>query len=194
MNYVKSISKEEINTLPMLEFQGTIVLIEDTQHAIEIAKKLSQAKFLGFDTETRPSFSQNQYYKVALLQLATEECAYLFRLNKMTFPKELADILSNESIIKAGVAIQDDVKALQKLYQFQPFGFVDLSKEAEKRQFKSFGLRALTAIFLGKRLSKAAKLTNWDQPTLTRPQLNYAASDAWTGLMIYQKIIVLPLG
>src|SRR5690606_1257065 len=153
--------------------------------------RLSKEKVLGFDTETCPSFNAGQSYRLSLLQLATEDTAYLFRLCRMDFPPELAAILSDSEIIKAGVAIQDDVKALQKLHPFKPSGFIDLAKEAEKHQIKNFGLRALTAIFLGKRLTKGAKLTNWDRKDLTPSQLNYAANDALVGLKIYQKISLL---
>jgi ribonuclease D len=192
MNYVKSITKEEINSLPLLEYSGKIELIEDLDHAALCIKQLSTARILGFDTETRPSFNAGQSYQVSLLQLATEECAYLFRLNKLgTLPQGLADVLSNEKIIKAGVAIQDDVRYLQKLNYFQPAGFVDLAKELEKKNFKNFGLRGLTAIFLGKRLSKGPKLTNWDRHTLSEAQINYAANDALVGLLIYLKFITL---
>lgn len=189
MDYQKHITKDEINTLPIHEYKGKIELIDNHDKALAAIKILLNEKVLGFDTETRPSFSKGEFYPVALLQLATQDCAYLFRMSKMPFPKELVDILSNENIIKAGVAIRDDIKGFQKLHPFEPKGFVDLSHEAEKRGFTSLGLRALTAIFLGTRLSKAAKVTNWENHTLSPAQLVYAASDAYVGLKIYEKII-----
>ncbi len=188
MNYATYISKEEINELPMFEYYGEIVLIENLDQALECIEKLSHEKFLGFDTETRPSFSKGEFHPVALLQLASENCAYLFRLNKFKFPKELGDLLAREDIVKAGVAIHDDLKGLQKLRPFTPGGFIDVAKESEKRGITTFGLRALTAIFLGFRLSKAAKVTNWEKPELTDPQIMYAASDAVVGLGIYLKL------
>jgi ribonuclease D len=188
VNYAKSISKEEINELPMFEYHGEIVLIENLDLALQCIEKLSREKFLGFDTETRPSFSKGEFYPVALLQLASEKCAYLFRLNKFKFPKELGDLLAREDIVKAGVAIHDDLKGLQKLRPFTPGGFIDVAKESEKIGITTFGLRALTAIFLGHRLSKAAKVTNWEKPELTEPQIMYAACDAVVGLGIYLKL------
>lgn len=189
--YAKSVSKEEINELPTFEYRGKIVIIETHQDAVSAILKLSTEKFLGFDTETRPSFQKGESYQVALLQLATHDYAYLFRLNKMPFRQELADLLSNPNIIKAGVAVHDDLKGLQKIFPFVPGGFVDVAKEAEKKGFTSLGLRALTAIFLGFRLSKAAKVTNWERSPLTEAQLNYAANDALAGLKIYEKMLDL---
>lgn len=187
-SYKKFISKDELNDLPLFEYDGKIELIDNPQRMPEIFEKLSSVKVLGFDTETRPSFSKGESYPVALLQLATPDCAYIFRLSKMAMPPELINLFSNPNIIKAGVAIRDDLKALQKLVPFTPQGFVDLAREVEKIEFTSLGLRALTGIFLGLRLSKAAKVTNWERATLTEAQIKYAACDAVVGLKIYEKI------
>jgi ribonuclease D len=186
--YPKFISKEDINALPMLDYQGEIILIETAQGAKRAVAELVHEPVLGFDTETRPSFVKGQSYKIALLQLATLERAYLFRLNRFPITEELVHLLSNPDVIKAGVGILDDLRGLQKIADFKPQGFVDLSKVVEKNGFTSLGLRALTAIFLGQRLSKAAKVTNWERRDLTEAQLKYAAADALVGLQIYHKI------
>ena len=190
-NYKPFISKEEINDLPLLEYHGTIEIIESHEKALEAIKKLATEKALGFDTESRPCFAKGESYPIAMIQLATLNCAYLFRLNRMPFPKELLDILSNEKIIKAGVGIPDDLKGIHKLSPFTPRGFIDLSSEAKQKGFTSLGLRALTAIFLGQRLSKAAKVTNWERVVLTEAQVKYAACDALVGLKIYLKMMDL---
>lgn len=188
--YQKFISKEDINLLPMYEFAGKVEVIVDHGHALIAIHKLAQESLLGFDTETKPVFVKGQTNKVALLQLAAPDCVYLFRMNRLPQMKELAHLLENPNIIKAGVAIQDDLKGLQKILPMQPKGFVDLSKEAEKRGFESVGLRPLTAIFLGLRLSKKAKITNWERHDLTEQQVAYAACDAEVGRIIYQKMMV----
>lgn len=188
MHYQKSITKEEINTLPTFKYTGKIQLITSSLSAKKALKHLAKEKILGFDTETRPSFLKGEHHAVSLLQLSTQNCVFLFRLNKFPFPKELAELLSNENIIKAGVAVRDDIKALQKLYPFKASGFIDLAVEAKQQKIKNFGLGALTAIFLKQRLSKRAKISNWEKETLTNEQLLYAASDAWVGLQIYFKL------
>ncbi len=183
------ISKEEINALPMFDYPGTYHVIETEEAAIAAVGILAKEKVLGFDTETRPSFTKGESYRVSLLQLATEKEAYLFRLNKFRMPKVLVDLLSSKDVLKAGVGIPDDLNGLKKIVTFTPQGFVDLSLEVKKRGFTSLGLRALTAIFLKKRLSKAAKVTNWERVDLTDAQLKYAALDAYVGLMIYQTMV-----
>ena len=188
MSYPKSITKEEINELPMLKFPGEIVLITNQSSAIRAVNELKKETVLGFDTETRPSFKKGESYDVSLLQLSNETTSYLFRLHKFDFPRELADLLANGDIAKSGVAIRDDVIALQKLHPFDEAGLFEIADEAKNQGYQNFGLRALTAIFLGQRLSKKAKITNWEQNRLTRPQLEYAALDAWVGLQIYHRI------
>ncbi len=184
----KAITKEEINYLPLLDYQGDIVLIEKDHQVLEAVKILNKYSLLGFDTETRPSFQKGEVYHVAMLQLATPDAVFLFRLNLVKFTRELADILSNENILKVGVAIRDDVKGLQKLLPFEPKGFADLSVLATEKGVTTIGLRALAGLFMGERLSKAAKITNWEKPDLSDAQIKYAATDAYAGLMIYLKM------
>jgi len=188
MDYKLSISKDEINQLPPYRFKGTIVVIESEQDALDAVNTLKNEKILGFDTETRAAFKKGESYEVSLLQLATKSHAYLFRLNKIKLIPELADILSNPNIIKAGVAVRDDIKALKKLYPFKEAQFVDLAEVAKQKKIENFGLRALTAIFLNKRLSKKEKISNWERKDLTPGQINYAACDSDVGLQIYHAI------
>jgi ribonuclease D len=188
MNYQLSITKDEINTLPRYHFEGEIILIESEDEALRAVDKLKGKTVLGFDTETRAAFKKGESYDVSLLQLATDTHAYLFRLNKFEMMKELVDLLADPNIIKTGVAIRDDVKGLQKLHPFTPESFIDLADVAKEKKVKNFGLRALTAIFLGKRLSKKSKISNWARNELTAEQINYAACDAVVGFEIYQKI------
>jgi ribonuclease D len=188
MQYELSISKEQINELPLFEFDGKVELIDTELKAQKVLKDLKKSKVLGFDTETRPAFKKGQSYSVSLLQLSTMTNVYLFRLNKFSMNQELAEIMSNENIKKVGVAVRDDIKGLQKIIPFEAKGFIDLATVAKERKIKNFGLRALTAIFLKKRLSKKAKISNWENPSLTPSQISYAACDAYAGLMIYTKM------
>jgi ribonuclease D len=182
-----SLSKDEINQLPLIHYAGEIIVINNRKDAQKAAEKLFLEKVLGFDTETRPSFQKGEFHKVALLQLATLEKAYLFRLHREPFLDVLTPLLAEEKIKKVGVAIRDDVRALQKLHTFEPQGFEDLALRFAKGG-STPGLRTLTAEFLGVRLSKGAKLTNWNAHELTPSQQDYAAKDAVAGLMIYQKL------
>ena len=111
-NFQQNITPEEIEKLPLNQFEGEIVLIEKPEQIDEAIDELRNTRYLGFDTETRPSFKKGQQNqnKVALLQLSTGEKAYLFRVNKIGLPKQLVSILEDASITKIGLAINDDLK------------------------------------------------------------------------------------
>ena len=112
--YRKSISPVELNSLPLNSFKGNIWVIEDLEGINEVLPLIWKAKCLGFDTETRPSFRKGPNNRIALMQLATDNDAFLFRINTTKLPDTLVRILSDPYLIKVGVAIHDDIKGLQK--------------------------------------------------------------------------------
>ncbi len=187
----KSISKEELNELSVKGFEGKIVVIEYESDVKKVIDYLNHQQILGFDTETRPTFKKGRMNKVALLQLSTSDTAFLFRLNKMGLSVELADILSNPCIVKTGVAINDDLKDLRALTDFEPAGFVELQEKVKEFEIENFGLKKLSGLLLGFRISKAQQTSNWEAEQLTEAQLKYAATDAWVSLEIYNKLIEL---
>lgn len=183
-----TITKEEINALPLVSFPGKIKLITNREQCREAINELSKASVLGFDTECRPSFKKGEYYHVSLLQLSTEDTAYLFRLNKLTLLPEIVELLANPEIKKVGVAIGHDIQELQVLSPFEPGGFVELGELAKELKIIKLGLRSLTGILLGKRLSKKAQVSNWAAARLSDVQIEYAATDAWISLGIYSSL------
>lgn len=189
MSSLRPFSKEEINELPPLDWEGEIIEIVTPEGTLKALDILSTQKVVGFDTETRPAFVKGESYTPALLQLATLEQAFIFRLKFFTPPKELEEFLGNEDVLKVGVAPRDDVKGLQKIMQFEPKGFVDLALEARARGIPVEGLRPLCGYLLGKRLMKGERRTNWARTDLTPKQIRYAALDAVSGLMVYQKMM-----
>jgi ribonuclease D len=186
--YKGTIDKEELAVLPLIQFDGEIQLVESKEDYHSAVEYLSRQKILGFDTETKPAFKKGVVYEVALLQLATKERAFLFRLNKIGLPNGLKGILENPAIEKIGVAIRDDIKALQKLNPFNPAGFVELQDHVKVYGIQDFSLKKLSAIVLGYRISKAQRVTNWEAIELTEAQLVYAATDAWISHRIYESL------
>ena len=164
------------------------MVIESDEEAQKAVEELKGEKILGFDTETRAAFRKGERYRVSLLQLATDSKAYLFRLNKLKNFTEIFKILSDPQVIKTGVAIKDDIKALKKKEHFVAENFLDLALVAKKMGIEKFGLRALTAVILKKRLSKKAKISNWEKDKLSPAQIDYAACDAAVGFDIYKRI------
>jgi ribonuclease D len=183
-----SISPDEINQLPLKTFEGKTVVVSDTLLLPKAMKEISKYDVVGFDTETRPSFKKGQVYQVSLLQLAVPKKAYLIRINHTGVTEEVAELFENKNIIKAGVGIRDDIKALQKLRKFEPAGFEDLSTLAKSSGLQVESVKKLTALLLGFRISKSAQTSNWEAATFTQKQIEYAATDAWVCLELYDKL------
>ncbi len=184
-----TISNEEIQLLPMRTFSGEIILVQSESELAAVISILAQNDVLGFDTETRPSFKKGEFHKVALMQLAVPGKVFLVQIHKTGLPESLTKILADPKIIKTGVAIRDDIKALQKFRRFHPEGFVDLSVVAREKGIGVESVKKLTALLLGFRISKTAQTSNWEMPTLTEKQIEYAATDAWVCLEIYRKLV-----
>ena len=185
--FKESITKEELTDLPLKCFEGEIIVIDSYEKIREAVEILSAQRVIGFDTETRPSFKKGAVNKVSLLQLSTHEQAFLFRINKIGLPPEIRSILINPEIIKAGIAIRDDIKVLRAINDFEPAGFIELQDYAHNFGIQNFSLKKLAAITCGFRISKAQQLSNWEAETLTEAQTIYAATDAWATLEIFEK-------
>lgn len=177
--FPERVSKEYIKTLPLLAFEGKIQLVTKMEDLRSAIKTLRSSSVIGFDTETRPSFKKGENYSVSLLQLSTSKEAFLFRLNHLGFPEELVSLLADPAVLKVGVAILDDIRALRKLKEFDAAGFVELSNIGSELGIVTCGLRNLAAIFFGVRISKKAQLTNWERAEFNSTQALYAATDAW---------------
>lgn len=181
-----SISKEEVNELPLGQFEGEIYMIDHPDQVEEAVDFLEDQKIIGFDTETKPSFRKGQFNHVSLLQLSTTEQAFLFRLNKIGFPEVLRNLMEKENLIKIGAAVHDDLKGLGKLTDsFYPQSFFDLNDELKKVGFHNVGVRNLSGMVLKIRISKSEQVSNWESEILTEKQQRYAATDAWACLKVF---------
>jgi ribonuclease D len=192
-NLKKCISNDELSALPLTSFQGEIYIIENIEELNRALDCLKNQPLLGFDTETKPSFSKGKNNPVSLLQLSTSDKAFLFRINLIGLPPGLIKILSSSKILKIGAAIRDDIKILQRISPFKPDGFIELQEIVEEYGIENFSLKKLSAIVLGIRISKTQRLSNWDARRLSEPQQIYAATDAWVALAIYSRLLEIPI-
>jgi ribonuclease D len=188
-NYQENITAEELAECELSWFKGEIILVDNLKTYNEVFPRLLGSGLLGFDTETRPTFKKGGKNTVSLIQLSTADLACLFRINKIGIPRELIELLSNPSVIKAGVAVHDDIRFLKGVKKFSPGGFVDLQSFVRDYGIQSSGLKKLAAIILGFRISKRQQVTDWEAEQLTEAQQIYAATDAWVCHQIYSKLI-----
>ena len=187
--YKENITVEELAEHELSWFKGEIVLIDNLKIFYEVFPRLLGSELLGFDTETRPTFKKGKKNAVSLIQLSTADLACLFRINKIGIPDELLDLLSDPSVIKAGVAVHDDIRFLKGVRKFFPDGFIDLQNFVKDFGIQSSGLKKLAAIVLGFRISKRQQVTDWEADQLSEAQQIYAATDAWVCHQIYKKLI-----
>ncbi|MBO5686528.1 MAG: 3'-5' exonuclease domain-containing protein 2 [Alistipes sp.] len=190
--FVAKIDNNETAQLPAIEFKGEICIIDREEQIEEACRYLAAQPVIGFDTETRPSFKAGVSYRVSLLQLASEERCYLFRLNRIPLAKPLLNLLENAKFPKIGADVAGDLRSLGQLRHFRAAGFIDLQQEVGAWGIEEKSLRKMSAIVLGKRVSKAQRLSNWESSTLTDKQQTYAATDAWVCIEIYRRLQQTP--
>lgn len=183
-----SITKEEINSFPLFKYDGDVRIVTDLEGLEEAVDHAGREALLGFDTETKPSFRKGSINNPALIQIACSDVVFLIQLRQAPFCDALAELLGDPSIIKSGVAIADDMRALKALHDFDAAGLADLSVIARKNGISNYSLRALSAIFLNVRISKTARCTNWNNARLSGQQVAYAATDAWISREIYLRM------
>ena len=183
-----TISNEEVNQLRLGAFEGEVIVLSDPNSLTDVFEEINSHHYVGFDTETKPVFVRGHHNKVAILQIALPEKVFLIRLMATGITPEIVRFLQSEVILKAGVAIRDDIKALQLLKRFKPAGFVELAHLAKEAGLEVESVKKLAALLLGFRISKSAQTSNWEAEQLNEKQISYAATDAWVCLEVYRKL------
>ena len=189
--FKECVTPQEIEKLEYASFPGKIYVIDSVGAEFNRAiAYLRSQKIIGFDTETRPTFTPSQpRYGVALLQLSGPDKAFLFRVNKIGMHRRLCNLLSSSKILKVGAAIHDDIRGLQRLRDFHPDGFTDLQKIVCEWGIRDKSVKKMAAIILGIRISKTQQLSNWEAEKLSDSQCMYAATDAWVCREMYLKLM-----
>jgi ribonuclease D len=189
----RNVSREEINELPIRRYEGEVRVVANAHELAPAMADILQETVVGFDTETRPSFRVGESYPPSLAQVATARAVYLFQVQRRDVAAAIAEMLARDGIVKAGVGLSDDLKALKKVIQFSEKSIVDLGSVALRQGLKQTGVRNLTGLFLGFRIPKGTKTSNWSRPRLSAQQITYAATDAWACRELYLKFRQLGL-
>ncbi len=186
--YVKSITKDEVSEMPLIQFEGKIIIATTPDTITRALEEIKDFDIVGFDTESKPAFKKGQFNHVAMVQISTHDTAYLLRISKWGIISALEEFLTNTTQLKIGLALDDDIKALQKRQWFEPGSFIDLNKYVVKLGVKNAGVRNLSGIFMGRKVSKSQQTSNWESEHLSPQQQTYAATDAWICLKIWDVI------
>ncbi|MET0857410.1 MAG: 3'-5' exonuclease [Telluria sp.] len=165
-------------------------MVKSDRDAAEALKALLAMDVLGFDTESKPTFLKGEVSTGPhLVQLATDEAAYLFQIGAMPAVEVLKAVLESTTILKVGFGLSDDVKRLRAKLGIETSNVLDLSTALRKNERNTLGAKTAVARFFGQRLQKSKKITttNWALPRLTEKQILYAADDAHVALKIYRR-------
>ena len=70
---------------------------------------------------------------------------------------------------------------------------VELLVEEHVREIgvEDLSLQKLYANFFGQKISKRQQLSNWERDVLDEKQKGYAATDAWSCIMLYDELVRL---
>ena len=180
--------------LPIRRYEGEVRLVSTPGELQYALADIRQENVIGFDTETRPAFQKGESHLPCLVQVATARRVYLFALRQTTVFPLLAKMLTDPSALKVGVALANDLRALKQVFEFEERSVLDLGLVARRLGLTQTGLRNLAGIFLGFRIPKGARTSNWAAQRLSAAQLNYAATDAWACrelLLQYQALALL---
>lgn len=181
----KTIDKEDLKDMPKAAFQGKIHVIETPQEAEKAVAYLKTCSTLGIDSETRPSFTKGQIHKVSLLQISSEEHCFLFRLNQTGLTLPIIMLLESPNVIKIGLSLRDDFMMLHKRAPFEQRACIELQEYVRAFGIQDKSLQKIYAILFKEKISKSQRLSNWEADALTQAQQQYAATDAWACLNIY---------
>ncbi|QNW98380.1 3'-5' exonuclease domain-containing protein 2 [Acinetobacter seifertii] len=186
------LDKASIQQLPLFKNLNhqNIVVIENIEQCKTIEEELKAAIFLGFDSESKPTFRIGEVSTGPhLIQLATEHKAYLFHVNSSTL-KFLQPILSNQKQLKVGFGLKNDKHIFHKK-GIELESCVDLAKGFSHFGFtQQMGVQKAVALLFGQYLSKSKKVgtSNWAQKPLTPQQISYAAADAYAALLVFLEL------
>ncbi|OTT96223.1 3'-5' exonuclease [Acinetobacter nosocomialis] len=186
------LDKASIQQLPLFKNLNhqNIVVIENIEQCKTIEEELKAAIFLGFDSESKPTFRVGEVSTGPhLIQLATEHKAYLFHVNSSTL-KFLQPILSNPKQLKVGFGLKNDKHIFHKK-GIELESCIDLAKGFSHFGFtQQMGVQKAVALLFGQYLSKSKKVgtSNWAQKPLTPQQISYAAADAYAALLVFLEL------
>ena len=186
MLFQPTITNEQTAELPSAQFDGRIFIIDREEQIDAVCRDLSAQRIIGFDTETRPSFTRGVTHKGALLQIATQDTCFLFRLNHLGMPQVLQDFLMSDTL-KIGLSLKDDFMMLRrrKDVHAEEGNWIELQDYVGRFGIEDRSLQKIYANLFGQKISKSQRLSNWEADSLTEGQMRYAATDAWACVQIY---------
>jgi ribonuclease D len=161
-----------------------IVVPQTKEEFAAAASDLARCQFIGFDTESRPTFQKGQAsLGPHIVQLTTLETAYIFQLHKVESHRHIAELMESTKVIKVGFGLKSDKSHLRRKLGIKPRAILDMDRVFRQQGYrKELGVKAAVAIIFKRKFpkSKSVTMSNWAARQLKDNQLLYAANDAYT--------------
>ena len=186
--------KDQIALLEPFDRLGLdrIRLVATAGEAHEARAEMAEARVLGFDTESKPTFLKNEASQGPhVVQLATLEKAWVFQLHDVECRAVVARLLAQAGVVKAGFGLGDDRRRIVSKLGVEPADVLELNTVFRERGWrKDMGVKAAVAVLFNRRFIKSRKATtsNWANPRLTEAQLVYAANDAYAAVRVFHEL------
>jgi ribonuclease D len=190
---MRSIAREDLANLAIRRYEGTVSQVATLQDLEEARADFRQERVVGLDTETRPSFRKGESHLPCLVQAATARAVYVFQLRRLDVFPALVELLASPATVKAGVGLAHDLRQLKLVFPFTVANALDLGVVARRRGIGQTGVRNLAGMFLGFRIPKGNRTSNWEKLQLSPAQVTYAATDAWACRELYLRFQSLGL-
>jgi RNA polymerase sigma factor for flagellar operon FliA len=167
-----------------------ISLVDDAALAANALAALLAAPAIGFDTESKPTFLKGEISTGPhLVQLATDEHAYLFPVVFAANHDVLRQILAAPNVLKVGFGLGNDRSALRSRLGIELNNVLDLGEVLRGPGHRgTVGAKVAVAHYFGQKFQKSKKVgtSNWASSRLNERQLLYAANDAHVALQLYR--------
>lgn len=167
-----------------------ITLVDDAAVAAKALSVLLAAPAIGFDTESKPTFLKGEISTGPhLVQLATDEHAYLFPVVFAANHDVLRRILAEPNVLKVGFGLGNDRSALRSRLGIELNNVLDLGEVLRGQGHRgTVGAKVAVAHYFGQKFQKSKKVgtSNWASSRLNERQLLYAANDAHVALQLYR--------
>lgn len=167
-----------------------ITLVEGGAALAAAGGALRATEVIGFDSESKPTFRKGEESTGPhLIQLATDDHAWLFQVANAEVHPLLREILESPTLLKVGFGLGNDRSALKRRLDIVPRNLLDLGEKLRGPGHRgTVGAKVAVAHFFGQRFQKSKKTgtSNWATRRLDERQLRYAANDAHVALRLYQ--------
>jgi ribonuclease D len=167
-------------------------LLSDPAELTQAIERMQAAKYVGFDTESKPSFVAGQSTGGPhLIQLALADVVYLISTRHTALMAQVKQLLESTQIIKVGFGLSSDRSPLLRNHGIALNGIIDLAQPLQSLGYKNeLGAQAAVAVVLKQNLRKSKRMTmsNWQKTTLEPAQMQYAADDALASLRVFEAL------